>query len=356
MGKKDINNGFIISFLISKRLRLIRHAFFLIAFFFLLYLGEFFNEFPINIAYCVIFLIYGIFIGMFYFNMYVLIPVFLFKNRYILYSISLILLVLLGINAIEWFFDNYFNEHRLVAISSLRKSKVNYSIILICASFISLSTTIKLLQYWIRDKERIVELKSLTYSMELNALRNQVSPHFLFNMLNNVKALIRTQPELATTVLVKLSEFLRYQLYESNRDRVLLSREIEFILNFLNLEKIRKDNLLIDFNCKISDNRIKSLFIPSGLFTVFVENAIKYSFDIHEQISYIKIDISISNDKLIFKCVNSKSKDFLLYKNKSGGLGLCNIKRRLELLYSGKQDLEIISKENQFIVNLTIPL
>ncbi|MEK6523906.1 sensor histidine kinase [Myroides odoratimimus] len=356
MENREFSNGFIMSFLTEKRFRFARHAFFLIGFFLLLYFGDFFKEFPKTIAYYVVFLVYSIFIAMFYLNMYLLIPTFLFKNRYILYFIFLIILVLIGLNIIEWCYGNYFNSHRLIPLNSIRRTDNYYTIFLLCASFISLSTTIKLLQNWIKDKERIVGLKSLTHTMELNELKNQISPHFLFNMLNNVKSLIRIEPEKATTVIMKLSEFLRYQLYESNQERVVLASEIEFILNFLNLEKIRKENLTIHFNCKLDKNSMNAIFIPSGLFTVFVENAIKYSYDINEAESYIKLTINVDDEKLFFSCTNSKSVDFSTYKNKSGGLGLANIKRRLDLIYPDRHKLKITSEENLFHVNLIIPI
>jgi LytS/YehU family sensor histidine kinase len=206
------------------------------------------------------------------------------------------------------------------------------------------------------DKERITELKNLTYSMELNELKNQVSPHFLFNMLNNVKALIRTNPEMASMVIMKLSEFLRYQLYENNGEKTLLASEIDFLLNFLNLEKIRKDNLQIIFETPIKQTLQNTTFIPLGLFTVFVENAIKYSVNTNEEETYIKIDLKVENNMLYFNCINSKSIDIPVFDDKKGGLGLVNIKRRLELLYNNQHKLNITSSANEYIVNLIIPL
>src|SRR5690554_7995680 len=98
-------------------------------------------------------------------------------------------------------------------------------IILLCASLVTVSTTIKLWQFSLNDVERITELKNITFDMEMNELKNQISPHFLFNMLNNVKALIRTNPEMANTVIIRLSEFLRYQLYENSGEKTLRSEE-----------------------------------------------------------------------------------------------------------------------------------
>lgn len=352
---KDFNSGQIINLLTEKRFRYLRHTVFLIVFFCLLCGGDIFKEFPLPTAYYVLAVIYFTFIVMFYLNMYVLLPVFLFRARYVLYVLFLLGLVYSGIKVLEYFHLNYFDIYKLNRLN--KREHLNYSaIMIICASLISLSTTIKLLQRWIIDKERITELKNLAYTMELNELKNQVSPHFLFNMLNNVKALIRTNPEMATTVIMKLSEFLRYQLYESNGEKTLLISETEFVQNFLNLEKIRKDNLTVHFENHIDKVQQNNTFIPSGLFTVFVENAIKYSVNTNEEETYIKIELKIENQKLYFNCRNSKSMDIPALNDKNGGLGLTNIKRRLELLYGNRHELTITSSDNEYVVNLIIPL
>lgn len=356
MDNKDFSNGFLIKFLTESRYRYGRHAFFLIAFLLLIGAGDFFVEFPLPIAFSVMGVVYLIFIVMFYVNMYVLIPFLLFKGKYVLYLIALVCAVLIGLHLIGWFYEHYFDAHRFVPEEKTRTLGNWYAIIVMCVSLISLSTTLKIVQNWMKDRERIVELKELTYAMELNELRNQVSPHFLFNMLNNVKALIRTEPERATTVIMKLSEFLRYQLYESNQDRVVLASEVNFISNFLNLEKIRKDNLMIYFDCPIESNRMKQILVPSSLFTVFVENAIKYSVDPDEKEAFIKVYMTIVLNKLHFTCTNSRSEEYARYQNKSGGLGLANIKRRLTLIYGDEHTLTITEKANLFSVNLIIPL
>lgn len=352
---RELSNRHLINFLVEKRFRFLRHSVFLIVFFFLLYGGNVFREFPLPIAYYVLISIYFTFITMFYVNMYFLVPFFLFRARYIPYVLFLVLLVYLGLEFLGYFHKNYFDFYRINTVDVDHNDNY-YAILIICASLISVSTTIKLLQRWIIDSERMSELKNMTYNMELNELKNQISPHFLFNMLNNVKALTRTNPEMASTVIMKLSEFLRYQLYESNQEKTLLSSEIDFLSNFLNLERIRKDNLHIDFENNLDKQYKNSLLIPSGLFTVFVENAIKHSVDTTGNPEYIKINISIENKKLHFICVNSKSKYYSVDDAKSSGLGLVNIKRRLELLYNDKYELNINSTDKEYKVNLIIPI
>ncbi|GAA5082734.1 hypothetical protein GCM10023210_00410 [Chryseobacterium ginsengisoli] len=231
-----------------------------------------------------------------------------------------------------------------------------YEGVLMCIPIILTTTTVKLLQKWIKDSQRITELNNLTLRMELNELRNQINPHFLFNMLNNVKALIRTDPEKATTVIMKLSEFLRYQLYENGEEKTLLTSEIDFLSNFINLEKIRREDLSVDIHVDIEKRTLNSIFIPPNLFTTFVENAVKHSVDINGSEHYIKIKIKMENEKLYFECINSKNNTYSVSDKNYSGLGLVNIKRRLELLYQNTYELDIISTDKEYFVTLIIPV
>jgi LytS/YehU family sensor histidine kinase len=232
-----------------------------------------------------------------------------------------------------------------------------YESIVIIIPIILVTTMIKLFQRWMRDNERIRELNNVTFKMELNELRNQINPHFLFNMLNGIKSLVRTDPEKASIVIMKLSEFLRYQLYENNDERTLLKSEINFLSNFLDLETLRRDNLSVKIGSNTSSQTINNVFLPPNLFTTFVENAVKHSVDIHGAESFIEINIDIDDDKLIFNCVNSKDPNYKPSSSeKSSGLGLGNIKRRLELLYDDKHTIDIKTTETKYEINLTIPL
>lgn len=355
----------VLDFLIEKRYRLKRHILFLTVFSLMLYGRNFIDAYGTPYGYYAAAMIYVTFVAMFYVNMYVLVPWFLFRSKYVGYAFFLILLAVLGVGILSYLNANFLDSHlhqnyieaqKLIKRETIRKADF-YGVIIVCASLVSVSTTIKLLQRWLKDNERINELKNITFTMELNELKNQISPHFLFNMLNNVKALIRTDPEMANTVIIRLSEFLRYQLYENSGEKTLLASEIEFLSNFLNLEKIRKDNFKIEIAHPLDKNTLKNTFIPPGLFTVFIENAIKHSVTADDDETYVKVAIAIQNQKLHFSCVNSKNEDnHLVSKNKSNGLGLINIKRRLELLYTNEYLLDITSTQTEYRVNLTIPL
>lgn len=352
----EIKNKQIINFLSEDRYRFLRHAGFLLGLFMLFYYSDFSNEFSGVYRYYRLLCIYTVFIVMFYVNMYLLVPLFFFKARYLLYLLLLVGLVLAGLAITGYILESIESHRNLQLPKNYHRTKSYYEGAMITVPIILLTTTVKLLQRWIKDNERISTLNELTLHMELNELKNQINPHFLFNMLNNVKALIRTDPEKASIVILKLSEFLRYQLYENNEKNTALSSEISFISNFLNLEKIRRDNFSFQIKTQAAEPFFRSVFIPPNLFTTFVENAVKHSVDISGKAAYIHIEIDIQNDSLHFNCTNSKNNEEVIADQKNSGLGLSNIKRRLELLYQQQYSLDLKSSDCEYSINLTIPV
>ncbi len=346
----------VMDFLIEDRFRLSRHLLFLIFFFLLLYSARFWHWYSGVYQYYILFFVYIVLIMMVYVNIYILVPRFFFRTKYITYFILLVLMGVIGLNLIGYGFKSLFSDFRVVNIKKEGEKGSIYEGVLMCVPIILTTTTVKLLQKWIHDNKRIAELSNLTLQMELNELRNQINPHFLFNMLNNVKALTRTDPEKASAVIVKLSEFLRYQLYENSEEKTLLTSEIEFLSNFLNLEKIRRENFSFTIDADTENRTAKSIFIPPNLFTTFVENAVKHSIDIGDKESYIRIVIRTENKELYFTCINSRDPGFVVSNGKYSGLGLANIKRRLELLYDNAFDLKTVSAEKEYTVNLKIPV
>ncbi|KXH84721.1 sensor histidine kinase [Chryseobacterium kwangjuense] len=346
----------VMDFLVEHRYRFWRHFTFLVFFFFLLYSAKFWQWYSGMYQYYVLFLVYTVLIAMVYINIYILVPKFFFRTKYITYLLLLVLMGVVGLNMIGYGFRAFFQDFRVENIRKDNEKGSMYEGIIMCIPIILTTTTVKLLQKWITDTKRITELSNLTLQMELNELRNQINPHFLFNMLNNVKALTRTDPEKASAVIVKLSEFLRYQLYENGEEKTLLVSEIDFLSNFLNLEKIRRENFTFDIDVAAEHAIVRSTFIPPNLFTTFVENAVKHSVDITSAESYVKIRIEVESKILHFCCANSMNPDMNITNTSSGGLGLANIKRRLELLYGETFELDIMSTEKEYTVNLKIPV
>jgi sensor histidine kinase YesM len=351
---QHLKNKQVINFLVADRYRWARHGVLLLGFGALLYIAGFANSFPGKYKFFSLLSTYVIYILMFYINMYVLVPAFFFKARYVLYLVLVTILVLTGFGTMGYIRSIYLEPHR-IGVKAVHLGP--FEGIIISISIILVTTTVKLLQRWTKDSEQMAELWKITLNMELTGLRNQINPHFLFNMLNNVKALIRIDPEKATTVIMKLSEFLRYQLYENTEEKTSLVAELNFLSNFLNLEKIRRDNLTVSIDNETDARTMGTVFVPPNLFTTFVENAIKHSVNISGSAAWIRISIAIENRNLHFICSNSKDAVAPVPTDKkNSGLGLANIKRRLELLYHEKHKLEISTTANEYTVNLTIPV
>jgi LytS/YehU family sensor histidine kinase len=170
-------------------------------------------------------------------------------------------------------------------------------------------------------------------------------------MLNNANVLTKKDPEKASQVLVKLGDLLRYQLYDSAREKVFLTSDIHFLEDFLNLEKVRRDN----FDFVISkEGDLNGIQIPPLLFISFVENAVKHNNDPAKP-SYVNLFFTVINSELYFKCINSKPV-LKTVKKTSGGLGLANVKRRLELLFPATHTLRIEDTWESYSITLMLQL
>lgn len=353
---QDFNNGIIIRYLTEKKYRVLRHSVFIVGLLFLFSNSNMKTELTNPYKTYLQLSIWVVFVCMFYINMYVLIPHFFFKGRYEIYILLLILLVTASL-LIVMQVSNYMHFITKTNLQEDAQQHMNFfNGILVSIPIILTTTTLKLFNRWIIDNKRISELKNLALTTELMSLKSQIQPHFLFNMLNNVKALIRKDPAMATEVIIKLSDFLRYQLYENDNDKTFLLAEINFITNFLKLEEIRRDRLITTIQCEPELVK-KNIILPPHIFTAFIENAIKYSLSANEGTSFISISFIASDGQLHFECRNSKDPYLTLNPNKKySGLGLTNTKRRLELLYQDNFHLDITAEETEYIVKLTIPV
>lgn len=295
---------------------------------------------------------------MVYANMYFFIPKYLFKGHYLTYIFSLIALITSTYLIIKWVNNTYFEPHRIFhrkVFSSLFREILAATNLLTVLVFSS--TSIKLFQQWARDTERINELEKNSLQLELKELKNQINPHFLFNMMNNVNVLVKKDPDKASMTILKLSDFLRYQLYDNNQDSVSLQSEIQFLKDFMELEKIRRDEFTFTLsieNKSTDEDKLSSLVLPPNLFTTFIENAIKHSVDLDNP-SDVKIVFELFDTTIKFTSTNTKPEE-PLNNSQVGGLGLVNIKRRLELLYDKDFDLKIEDGIRNYTATLTLPI
>jgi LytS/YehU family sensor histidine kinase len=278
--------------------------------------------------------------------MYFYVPKYLFSRKYFEYILFVLFNLVLSFFIYEIFSSHFKNDLLPYQDDSLNFLTYSFMTIMLIIA----SAAIKLFQQWISDTQMIHDLAMAKTNAELEQLKNQINPHFLFNMLNNANVLIEDAPKKASQVLMKLSDLLRYQLYDSVRENVLLTSDIHFLEDFLNLEKVRRDN----FNITISkEGDLSGVLIPPLMFISFVENAVKHNND-SAKASFVHLFFKVNNDELFFKCINSKPT--IKSVNKSGGLGLANIKRRLELLYPAAHDLTIEDKPETYCVTLILKL
>ncbi|SEL38657.1 Histidine kinase [Chitinophaga rupis] len=326
-----ISENVLFRFLVSPDRRIFRHLLLIVSIGAVLYNSRSIIANPVAI--------FVYFIILFYVNMYVLVPKFLFRNRNIEYCLSVISIIV--VVAVCGYFFNPFNKE-----NGLNIPLFSFLTVLLLAA----SSSIKLFQKGMMDKQLIYELKQSKTYAELEQLKNQINPHFLFNMLNNANVLTKKDPDKASQVLMKLSDLLRYQLYDSARDKVLLTSDIHFLEDLLNLEKVRRDS----FDFLISkEGNLSGVQIPPLLFISFVENAVKHNNDATKP-SYVNLYFDVRDGELFFKCINSKP--MLRSVNETGGLGLINVKRRLELLFPATHRLNIEDDSERYCVTLTIKL
>lgn len=206
---------------------------------------------------------------------------------------------------------------------------------------------------WFANIRLKPEIENRNLRNELELLKSQINPHFLFNTLNNIDMLIRKSPADASASLITLSDMLRYMIYEAKNDFVLLEKEIEYLQRYVSLQQLRykkKDYVRTDF---IGTN--DSTMIAPMLFLPFVENAFKYSCE-SEIMPVIDIQIKLENNNLTFRCENRFDPDRIPTAGLNGGVGLENVKRRLALLYPQKHVLRVTKNQDTFMVDLTLLL
>ena len=218
---------------------------------------------------------------------------------------------------------------------------------------IGFNVGVKVFIRWIEDRERQSERERQYLHTELAFLKHQISPHFFMNTLNNIHSLIDIDTEKARDAVVKLSRLMRYMLYEADVQTVLLKKEIEFIESYIELMRLRynEDNLIIE--TKFPDN-MEAVYVPSSLFLSFVENAFKHGVHPHNR-SLITIHFSIDCGWLTFRVLN------YLWDTKTGqtestGIGLENVRKRLNLIYKNEYLLDIHPSDNFYTVILKIPV
>jgi hypothetical protein len=290
-----------------------------------------------------------------YLNLFLLIPRFLQKGNYFRYLLLLVLVIFLGIEinvfSFNYLVDFLFPDYLIISyIDRYELSK--YMIV-----FLSLTTLFHLSKSWFLLKEsetRLIKLEKEKYEAELMALKSQVNPHFLFNSLNSIYSLVIKKSDLAKEALIKLSDSLRYMIYESTGEKIPLKREIEYLDNYIELQKLRTPHgEFIQFRI---DGDPGNLQIAPLLLIPIVENGFKHGIKAEIKDVFINIRIIINGSELTLMVSNNKSSEKNDSGDEIGGIGLENMGKRLELLYDQKYQLDIEEQADKFDIKLKLHL
>nr|WP_321236453.1 histidine kinase [uncultured Psychroserpens sp.] len=277
----------------------------------------------------------------------------------------------------KYFYDKKFNTYALLLFISaiiaiaieLLKNQIIYGFefylfetfiatLWLYIFFVGMSFVHIIILRWQKEEALKQKLKEDKLTAELQLLKSQINPHFLFNALNNLLSISEkhNQAEISTGI-AQLSELLRFLLHDTSGDTIPLSKEIEFIENYIQLNKLRfdaNDPLNISFKTEGEFNAIE---VAPALLIPFVENAFKHGIDIYNS-SFVDINLSVNRNTLYFSCKNSlvskQHTDHLMSKN--SGIGLQNVKRRLAILYPEKHDLKISKTENSYHIELQLKI
>lgn len=297
-----------------------------------------------------------------YFNLYYLIPRYLEKSRFATY-VGLLLLTMVATTLFiisGYYFSSYISGTSLAELYGGGNEAecfyrfLNNALPSTVASM-TLAMSIKLAKNWIQTQRQQQALEKEKLETELKFLKNQFNPHFLFNTINSIFFLIHKNPDMASDALAKFSELLRYQLYECNDLQIPLHNEITYIENFIGLEKLRQnDNIDITLDLDRRDAHLWG--IAPFLLMIFVENAFKHVSKHSSEPNWIRIKLRLDDGKLNFGVSNSTSlfttRDVIYY----GGIGLKNVRRRLDLIYPEQYDIQIKEGSNRFEVRLSLSL
>ena len=215
-------------------------------------------------------------------------------------------------------------------------------------------TLIYLLGKWKEQQHLAFVLVKEKVAAELELLKSQVQPHFIFNTLNNIYMLSLKGSTQTSDMIYRLSSLLSYMLYDSKEDTIPIEKEVDYIKNYINLEKIRYgDRLDVQFNVY---HNVKGVHIPPLLMLPLVENAFKHGVSKQVNDSWIHIDMSIKNSALIFKIENSCSEEAVTLKEFGHGLGLTNLQKRLLILFPDRFELKTLKEDDTFLAILKIDL
>jgi len=296
-----------------------------------------------------------------YFNLYFLVPRFLEKGKYVRYLAFLLLTILataamivpgyyMGAWAAGKTLEEFFGPGNYEFFHMMLGGPLSSTV-----AATTFAMSIKLAKNWLQTQRRQQILEKEKLETELNFLKYQFNPHFLFNSINSIFFLIHKNPDMASASLAKFSDLLRHQLYECNDHQIPLVKEIAYLENFIELEKLRQsDNLEVVF--KVKEHSGEQHGIAPFVLMTFMENAFKHVSRYHDRPNWIRGDLRLDNANLTFNLSNSISEEQNAEVVNYGGIGLKNVRRRLDLIYPGKYRLDTRRDTDRFVVHFEAEL
>lgn len=291
---------------------------------------------------------------MVYVTNYLLIPKLLYRKRYLFFAIAFFLMITISSLFKLYLIGNILNPFDgFILFDSDFKTRV-YDNVIPHFLLVSTGAAFKLLIDYANAQKRIAEMAKEKSDAELSFLKSQMNPHFLFNSLNAVYFLIDKNNNEARQALHKFSDMLRYQLYEVKDDKIPIEKEIGYLKDYIGIQQLRRDNCCVKMNIQ---NNLKSFCIEPLLLLPFVENSFKHLSDYNnKEQNRIEIDISKKDGEMCFIVNNTSDVKNISAKEEAGGIGMKNVKRRLELLYPQKHKLNVSETAGWFNVNLRLKI
>jgi two-component system, LytTR family, sensor kinase len=301
----------------------------------------------------------------FYFNYVLLIPKLLNTGKFLIYGLAIILLIFLP------FVASYLIQSKASLIIDLKAS--NFPVpkegwdslassmmrgrgaVAMIASFLilAISTSIKVTEQWYTNEKERKEVQTQKLSAELSLLKQQINPHFFFNTLNSIYSLASRKSEKTPEAIIKLSELMRYIIYESDKEFVPLRKELEYISNYVQLQRLRiKEEVEVQYT---TEGDFNDIMIEPMILLPFIENAFKHGID-YSQKCNININVTVSTSNLLLVVENPSIKKQKLITDESSGKGLTNSRKRLELLYPSQHELVISDGNDRFRIELRLNL
>ena len=301
----------------------------------------------IDVIYTFIFLVP--IVSIVYLNLYLAVPRFLRKEKYLLYT--LIFLILIGGGALFLYllFDKWID---IFLPGFYFISYYNVPVLMLyTGSFLALTTLLKLSRSWFM----LLRVERMTSTHQLQSLQSQINPHFLLNSLQTIYALSLEKSERSPEVILQLSSILKYTLYETGQATVELEKEIGMIRSYVDMYRHRVDPDRTEIKLVV-DGDPGELLIAPMLLIPFIENSFKHGLMGTQDLSFVDIHMEISGDILQFSIHNSRGENNRNELEQHTGIGIDNTRQRLELLYPGQHKLDIETQVNTFTVNLSIQL